>query len=175
MPRCVAQSANSRHSSGASAVCARCAKTSESWDAPTGMGAGPLHGPGDPAGVCEGSDDCASGDYCYFADCLDETGVCLPQPEVCIALYVPVCGCDRVTYSNACFAALAGASVAYECECLTGDLDLDGSVGLPDLAQLLSNYGTSSGATYEDGDLDGDGDVDLVDLGALLADYGITC
>jgi hypothetical protein len=56
-----------------------------------------------------------------------------------------------------------------------GDLDGDGDVDLSDLAQLLANYGTTSGASYEDGDLDGDGDVDLSDLAALLAVYGTEC
>ena len=56
-----------------------------------------------------------------------------------------------------------------------GDLDGDGDVDLTDLATLLSNYGMTSGATYEDGDLDGDEDVDLSDLAALLAVYGTTC
>jgi hypothetical protein len=56
-----------------------------------------------------------------------------------------------------------------------GDLNGDNVVNLADLAQLLANYGTASGATYEDGDLDGDGDVDLADLAALLAVYGTTC
>jgi hypothetical protein len=56
-----------------------------------------------------------------------------------------------------------------------GDLDGDGDVDLSDLATLLSNYGMTSGAQYEDGDLDGDGDVDLTDLAALLAVYGSTC
>jgi hypothetical protein len=56
-----------------------------------------------------------------------------------------------------------------------GDLDGDGDIDLSDLAQLLSNYGETSGMFYEDGDLDGDGDVDLSDLAALLAVYGTTC
>jgi predicted outer membrane repeat protein len=63
---------------------------------------------------------------------------------------------------------------AYEYQC-TGDLDGDGEVGLSDLAQLLANYGTTGGMTYEDGDLDDDGDVDLSDLAALLAVYGTSC
>jgi len=53
-----------------------------------------------------------------------------------------------------------------------GDLDFDEDVDLADLAMLLSNYGTTSGAVYEDGDMDCDGDVDLSDLAALLAVYG---
>jgi hypothetical protein len=56
-----------------------------------------------------------------------------------------------------------------------GDLDQDLDVDLSDLAQLLGNYGTPSGAVYEDGDLDADGDVDLSDLAALLGEYGTTC
>jgi hypothetical protein len=56
-----------------------------------------------------------------------------------------------------------------------GDLDHDLDVDLSDLAQLLSNYGETSGMTYEDGDLDEDADVDLADLAALLAEYGTIC
>jgi len=55
------------------------------------------------------------------------------------------------------------------------DLDGDRDVDLSDLAQLLANYGATSGADYEDGDLDGDGDVDLADLADLLSMYGTTC
>ena len=67
---------------------------------------------------------------------------------------------------------------AVEAEFCFGDIEPfggDGDVDLADLAQLLANYGTPSGATYWDGDLDGDGDVDLADLAALLAVYGTTC
>ena len=56
-----------------------------------------------------------------------------------------------------------------------GDLDGDNEVGIADLAELLANYGTTSGAAYEDGDLDGDGDVDVADLAELLSLYGTTC
>jgi hypothetical protein len=55
---------------------------------------------------------------------------------------------------------------------LLGDLNVDGSVGLEDLSILLSNYGMTSGATYEQGDLDFDGDIDLTDLAELLGHYG---
>jgi hypothetical protein len=64
---------------------------------------------------------------------------------------------------------------AAEGEFCFGDLDGDNDVDLADLAQLLANYGTTSGAEYEDGDLDGDGDVDLADLAGLLAVYGTSC
>jgi|GEM_PF-5218986 len=56
-----------------------------------------------------------------------------------------------------------------------GDFNGDGEVGLSDLAILLANYGTPSGALYEDGDFDEDGDVDLSDLAGLLGYYGETC
>ena len=65
-------------------------------------------------------------------------------------------------------------TATFTLDCL-GDLDYDGTVGLSDLAQLLANYGATSGAAYEDGDLDGDGDVDLSDLATLLAVYGASC
>jgi hypothetical protein len=69
---------------------------------------------------------------------------------------------------------VSGGSITFTIS-LPGDLDFDGDVDLSDLAQLLANYGTTSGATYEDGDLDGDGDVDLSDLAELLAYYGQSC
>jgi Ca2+-binding EF-hand superfamily protein len=56
-----------------------------------------------------------------------------------------------------------------------GDLNDDGQVNISDLATLLSNYGLTGGATYEQGDLDGDGDIDLSDLANLLSVYGAIC
>jgi len=52
-------------------------------------------------------------------------------------------------------------------------------VGLADLAVLLGNFGTLSGAVYGDGDIEppaaGDGDVDLGDLAIMLAAFGTNC
>jgi len=67
-----------------------------------------------------------------------------------------------------------GNGVPDECDC-PGDLDGNWAIDLSDLAQLLSHYGTVSGASYADGDIDFDGDVDLADLAALLSVYGTTC
>lgn len=56
-----------------------------------------------------------------------------------------------------------------------GDLDGNGQVDLTDLAIVLTNFGTASGALPEDGDLDGDGDVDLADLAQILGLFGTIC
>ncbi len=77
-------------------------------------------------------------------------------------------------YSTSGYMMLSEVEFYGSSRCL-GDLDGDYDVDLSDLAQLLANYGTTSGATYEDGDLDDDDDVDLTDLATLLAAYGTTC
>jgi hypothetical protein len=56
-----------------------------------------------------------------------------------------------------------------------GDLNSDAQVDIQDLATLLANFGTTSGAGPGDGDLDGDGDVDIQDLAAILSAFGSSC
>ena len=64
---------------------------------------------------------CEPNSFCNFSSGLcgadDRTGVCEIKPETCIEIFAPVCGCDDNTYSNGCFAALAGISVLHEGNC----------------------------------------------------------
>jgi hypothetical protein len=59
---------------------------------------------------------CRRGDFCNLggkAQCgrAGAPGVCELRPQACIALFDPVCGCDGITYSNACTAHAAGVGI----------------------------------------------------------------
>jgi len=68
-----------------------------------------------PAGTCPGP---------------KQFGRCAPEPEVCTDLFRPVCGCDGQTYSNACFANAAGASVLHDGPCAVKQF-CGGFAGIP--------------------------------------------
>ena len=81
-------------------------------------------GPAAVGGKCGGfiGAVCGNKEWCdYPANAVcgigDQQGTCKPRPEICIAIYLPVCGCDDVTYSNACVAASEGVDVAYSGRC----------------------------------------------------------
>jgi hypothetical protein len=71
---------------------------------------------GFPGFICSDSDwcDCPDGAVCGAGDFF---GTCRARPEVCTEQYLPVCGCDGKTHSNACQAAAAGTDVAYPGKC----------------------------------------------------------
>ena len=55
---------------------------------------------------------------------------------------------------------------------LAGDANLDGTVGIADLAILAGNFGKASGATFAQGDFNGDGAVNIADLAILAGNFG---
>ena len=88
---------------------------------------------------CDDNRDCAADGYCAteIGDC-GGTGMCETRPEICPAIFDPVCGCDEETYANACVAAMASVSVSAPgaCESCVDDAfedndDLAGAVPIP--------------------------------------------
>lgn len=68
-----------------------------------------------------GSPPCARGTFCLFPDTecgrFDGPGRCTDIPELCPDIFMPVCGCDGMTYGNRCEAHGAGVSVDSEGAC----------------------------------------------------------
>jgi hypothetical protein len=71
----------------------------------------PITGDG---GGCTSNADCSTGDFCEKTegDC-GGTGMCMAKPFACPLFVSPVCGCDKKTYTNYCYAQQAGVSLAY--------------------------------------------------------------
>jgi len=67
---------------------------------------------------------CGTDEFCQLADgvCNDlsnvQSGTCAKKPEMCTFDMKPVCGCDGLTYSNACAAETSGVSISSTGECM---------------------------------------------------------
>lgn len=61
---------------------------------------------------------CAAGEFCKLPDgqCTG-TGACTATPQVCMTVYMPVCGCNGKTYGNTCEANGSGQNWAGKGEC----------------------------------------------------------
>ena len=67
---------------------------------------------------CLSNAECGFGEYCAKSTGMcSDYGDCKARPVKCSAANVPVCGCNGVTYTNACKAAQAGVSVAKSGKC----------------------------------------------------------
>ncbi len=64
---------------------------------------------------------CAAGQFCMLPDgqC-SGSGKCSAMPQVCMAVYMPVCGCDGKTYGNTCEANGSGQNWGAKGECAGG-------------------------------------------------------
>jgi hypothetical protein len=72
----------------------------------------------DDPGTCTSDADCNAGEFCDHETCyVDSPGACSSIPEVCTAVYDPVCGCDGYTYSNDCERRQAMVSLAHTGVC----------------------------------------------------------
>jgi hypothetical protein len=67
---------------------------------------------------CVDNNGCNSNEFCDkgTADC-NGVGKCTPVPQFCSQLVNPVCGCDKKTYINSCYANKGLTSVAYNGGC----------------------------------------------------------
>ena len=136
-----------------------------------------------PGEVCLDNFDCLwFQEYCRKpVGFCDDYGICEMRPTFCLDIWIPVCGCDGQTYSNECYAAANGASVAYGgeckevCEC---DLNADGECSGPDWLMFYPDWGRTDCNDPEtepcECDLNSDGNCNGRDWLIFYPDWGRT-
>jgi len=81
---------------------------------------------------CTSDADCDTTEYCAAPEgTCGGTGTSTGRGigTYCMTLWQPVCGCDGVTYANACYAQKAGASLMSDGACADGAADDAGPDG----------------------------------------------
>jgi Kazal-type serine protease inhibitor domain len=85
-----------------------------------GAGAAQAVGPGKACGGFPGI-QCDAGLFCQqkpgACRIVDMSGTCVRIPQICPMIVLPVCGCNNVTYNNACEAAKASVSILHNGRC----------------------------------------------------------
>jgi hypothetical protein len=130
---------------------------------------GPAHG-GETCRVF-GDPVCGQNEYCLFDLACghdDKNGQCAPKPGDCADNWEPVCGCNLITYGNACKAAAAGMSVRMYESCWGDEHD----AGHPPDGGSLVDAGAHDAGTPVDASVERDAGQPLP---CTASDGGTSC
>lgn len=103
----------------------------------------------------ETGNTCGSAQYCAYTPgqlcgAADETATCMQRPNSCDDTYLPVCGCDHMTYPSSCDAAMHGQGVYANGACADPDDGNNGGAGGDDAGGSGGEGGAACGAMAGD-------------------------